>query len=438
MRRIASTLLLLPLLLGPGCFSPPDPRLIGADGTSGGVDDSSSGPGSDGSDPSDSGTESGSTGGGLPDPPTGPAESTTGDESSTSTGDGPMGSTPGESGDGSSEGEATTTTDDPVEVIDADYYVDAAAEGGDGSLEAPFTTITQALAVAQSGEVVAAFPGVYDAELGESFPLQIPTGVTLVGDPPDRGAGSSPTVISGHAVIEGDFQAAIVPGVNTEVRGFTIEGGTELSHFGVFVETNAILAENTHASSYGGVRLAGGAPMIELSTFETSSYGVSGCFGTGTIHDNRFVTPALNVDLQGTGPCTVSDNLIEGTGQVGIQNQGGSHVITGNTFDMPNGYTYGCLSTSGSSMVRDNDCDIDQGPAVRITSAGSPDLGVPGEAGNNILGHVNAVGIVLEGSASVTARGNAWATPSPSCGDQIVVEGTGTVWWGNGPQDFCD
>lgn len=448
MRRLVPPTLLFPLaLLGGGCFAPGETLLIEAEGTSGGQASSGETP-TDDAGPGQSGPDGNSTG--ADDATTGPIDTTDGtgagpDDASSTGGDDTTGEpddgSSGSSGDGpTDDGSSSTSGDEPVNVIDADVYVDAdeGNDKGDGSLADPVATITAALEMADNGDVIAVFPGTYDEEGGEEFPLQIPSGVSLIGDPQDRGAGANPTVISGSGLIEGDFHAAIEPGVNTEIRGFTIVGGTTLLHFGVFVETNAVLAENTYDASYGGIRLAGGSPMIEQSTFETNSYGVYGCFGTGTIDDNHFVSPALNVDLQGVGPCTVSNNLIEGTGQVGIQNQGGSHVISGNTFDMPNGYTYGCLSTSGTSVVRDNHCDVDQGAAIRVISSGSPNLGTPDEPGNNMLGHINAIGVQHEGTSAITARGNAWATPSPSCGAQIVVEGTGNVWWGNGPQDVCE
>ncbi len=454
MRRstLACSALLVSLSLSGGCFAPDRASQVdtdegsaeGSQGSESGMspttatDSSAPTPGSSATSGPSSDTEpdDGSTGSDA-ESDTEPDDHSTTDVSGTTI-DPSEGSSSGDGGSSGGGAEGSSSGGEVV-VIDADLYVDAQMgdDDNDGSLDAPWATVTHAMSVVESGETVGVFPGLYDEAHGESFPIEVPAGVTLIGDPDDRGAGAQTTTISGTGVVEGDILAAIVPGVNTEIRGFTLVGATSLLSFGVFVETNALLAQNTYASSYGGVRLAGGDPRIERSTFETTSYGVYGCFGTGTIHDNHFVTPALNIDLQGTGPCTVSDNLIEGSGQLGIQNQGGDHVITGNTFDKPNGYTYGCILTRGASLIRNNVCDVDQGDAIRVLDGGSPNLGVPAEPGNNTLGHLNTVGVHALGAGSITARGNAWATPVPTCGVQIVSEGGANVWWGNGNTDFC-
>ena len=379
----------------------------------------------------------------------GPASSaTTGSQGDASTDDGtPQPDTGAQTSDDGGTTAVTTVADESGEsgesgdssgdtgqaVIRADIYVDAATgnDGNDGSLGAPKQTITAGLAIATSGDVVAVFPGQYDAPHGELFPIDVGAGVTLVGDPEHRGVGATSTRILGNGMIDNDNSAAVELHNGAEIRGFAITSSSDLLSFGVYVAVDATIAENTFDFSYGGVRLAGGGSHTEMNTFETNSYGVYGCDGgTGVVSDNHFITPALPVDIRGGGSCDVIDNLIEGNGQVGMQNQGGANLVAGNTFDQPTGYTYGCFSGGAGAMLRDNDCNVATGMAIRVTGSQTLDLGTAGDLGGNILGTNNAVGIVVLDSADVHAMGNTWANGGVTCGVDIELQGTGSVTYG--------
>ena len=72
----------------------------------------------------------------------------------------------------------------PADPGGADIYVDAVNGDDDlgaGSAAAPYKTITKALSLARSGDVVTAMPGIYDTAIGETFPIDIPDGVTVQG-----------------------------------------------------------------------------------------------------------------------------------------------------------------------------------------------------------------------------------------------------------------
>ncbi len=420
--------ILAALSLTPACFSP-EP---------GSTDPSE---GSSGTSPSASGSSANS------------ATSTTGDSmSGDSTDDG---STPSDSGvdpsdddgtdttDGADTTDGTTTaggeessessSDSGAAVIPADIYVDGVTgdDANDGSLGAPKRTITAGLAAATSGEVVAVFPGQYDAPHGEVFPIELGVGVTLVGDPDNRGIGATTTRILGNGMIDNDNSAAIEMHNGSEIRGFAITSSSDLLSFGIFVDVDATIEDNTFDFSYGGVRLAGGGSQTRLNTFETSSYGVYGCDGgTGVIAENHFVTPALPIDIRGGGSCDVLDNWIEGNGQVGLQNQGGANLVVGNTFNNPAGYTYGCVSASGSPTLRDNTCDVTTGIAMRLIGSQLIDLGTAADPGGNTFGANGAVGIVVTNNADVQAMGNTWANGNVTCGVDIDVQGAGTVTYG--------
>jgi len=99
------------------------------------------------------------------------------------------------------------------------YYVDAStpAGTGDGSSANPWTTISEAVAVAVAGDTISVAAGTYDSALGESFPLYPATGTSIIGAPGAiveevsaargvnalfvyDGAGSGPTLLSGFTI----------------------------------------------------------------------------------------------------------------------------------------------------------------------------------------------------------------------------------------------
>ena len=65
-----------------------------------------------------------------------------------------------------------------------DFFVSPLGDdAGSGLAGSPFRTLTKALSVAVDGDTVTVASGDYDVPGGESFPLLIPDGVSIVGDP---------------------------------------------------------------------------------------------------------------------------------------------------------------------------------------------------------------------------------------------------------------
>jgi len=71
---------------------------------------------------------------------------------------------------------------------------------GTGSDRAPFQTITHALKVAQPYTVIQLAAGVYSAQSGETFPLQVRPKITLQGDPRQPGQG---VIVQGQIALNG-------------------------------------------------------------------------------------------------------------------------------------------------------------------------------------------------------------------------------------------
>ncbi|NJN75202.1 MAG: DUF1565 domain-containing protein [Synechococcaceae cyanobacterium RL_1_2] len=71
------------------------------------------------------------------------------------------------------------------------FYVDSKTGKSQaaGDRENPFATITEALRQAKLGSLIQLNDGEYNAETGETFPLIVPTGVELRGNPGTRRSG---------------------------------------------------------------------------------------------------------------------------------------------------------------------------------------------------------------------------------------------------------
>jgi len=156
-------------------------------------------------------------------------------------------------------------------------YVNAVT-GNDGNLGtsgAPFKTITKALSVAPSYSAIFVAPGSYNASNGETFPLVLPTGVNLVGDPGTRG---STTVIQGGAQVSGppgDW-AVVVMGTNTLLAGFTVTSSSPVSgHFAIIFSGlgNAIAAANAITGNDGGIYVwSGSGGYVDNNVFSANPH----------------------------------------------------------------------------------------------------------------------------------------------------------------------
>jgi hypothetical protein len=224
-----------------------------------------------------------------------------------------------------------------------------------GSAAAPFKTLTKALSVAVSGQQVNVRPGTYDAANGESFPLNVPGGVILLGDEATRGAGPPVTKISGSGPV-GGFAAAVVPSTGATIAGFTIT-------------TNG-------ANNAMGVEPSGSGVTIRNNTIVGSHIGVY------VINNTTNHQILLN---------TITGNASDGIGYI-ITSAGGkaeSNLLTGNAFGVE-------FDSPGGDMGG----------------------GAGGSVGNNILS-CNTGSDIWAQSAAMTASNNKWdhAPPTTSTSD---------------------
>jgi parallel beta-helix repeat protein len=335
-----------------------------------------------------------------------------------------------------------------------DYYVHGSS-GSDtnlGTVQAPFKTVTYAVAAAGPDKTICVLPGTYDAALGETFPIWLQGGQALVGDVASKGAGAAPTTIfgSGDAVraMSDGYRATLVVADGCSVAGFSITATNQYLGFGIYINGVSVsISDNTFGSAtahlYGGVVPFGDhASVITRNDFQTSSYGVYSisCSGGMVVESNLFqAVVSQPIDILGSSNNTIiRGNTIIGTGDCGIQVQSGTPLIEDNVFNHPGGYSnYGAiryLGGVGNPKARGNTftCAL----AVSIEYAG-PDLGTAGDPGGNDFSGVTGAAVHHMGSSSVSAVGNTWASSPPDCGSDIVITGGGTVIWGAEVGESC-
>lgn len=318
-----------------------------------------------------------------------------------------------------------------------DRYVNQATgdDANTGKSGSPWETITYAVATADSDITIHVAPGTYDDASGETFPITLKKGQTLVGDVANQGAGATPTLIRGEAPYTASSLVAgatVVGAWYARVAGFSIESvTTPLNYAGIAIDgVDMEIDHNTFRNAtYSGVNSGYGANVdVHDNLFQSSSYGVF-VDGSGivTIHDNTMEMGVFGVRCFGIDSLDVAHNMINTTRQ-GVQWGGGLAAnIHDNTFNSPTGYEYGGVSiTAANSVVRHN--TFLTGPGVYVFDFASvPDVGTAASPGLNDFSAIVGVALVHHGSGTVMAIGNTWANTPPQVGVDIVIDGGGSV-----------
>jgi len=336
---------------------------------------------------------------------------------------------------------------------DASFFVHASSgsNANPGTVRAPFRTITHAVSMVGPNQSICVLPGRYDAALGEVFPIYLEHDQYLIGDVLNKGVGPESTIVFGSGDVPGTmpdgYKAALVLAQNCLVSGLNIDDAYEYHRFGIYFDAVAVtISDNTFGSAaatlYGGVVPFGDqSSVIERNEFQTNSYGVYCNNGSGgmRVKDNVFRYMAIPIDVLGpSNNATIEGNTIIGSGQCGLQVQEGSPLIKDNVFDHPGGYsTYGAIIVGAALVnpkVRGNTFTCALGVNIEF---GDPDLGTAAEPGGNDFSGVTGTVVRNGGTASVSAIGNTWPGAAPVCGYDIVITGSGSVVWGEGPGEAC-
>jgi len=344
---------------------------------------------------------------------------------------------------GCSEDEETPAGPQPPQY---DYFVDAASgiDNNPGTDTEPFMTISHAVSTADVNKRIKVLPGTYDTALGESFPIELKEGQVLVGFEDEKGDGTEPTEIYGYGEFMNGWYTTVIGAEGSSISGFKIGDPTSRTHHFAVVSDSVTMQISFNTvvhGTYGGVYIEGtGTTAVEFNVFANNSYGVymTNCPDGPAVRFNAFLSSlAIPVNLQNAGSyAEITNNTITGNGQSGIQLQDyTSALIERNTFNGTNGYMYGAIS-----------CDPGITPGIRwnvfscitaviIRGDAFPTLGMEVMPGHNDFSQVTGVSIQHDGTNSIYAIGNTWPNDPPIENEDIVVNGSGMIIYGTGPDD---
>jgi parallel beta-helix repeat protein len=235
-----------------------------------------------------------------------------------------------------------------------------------GSQSAPFKTITKALSQAQSDTTIQLTAGNYNAASGETFPLDIPSGVKVVGNEGNKGNG---ILIEGSGEYNSRTQAGqnvtILLANAAELRGVSV---TNLAKRGT-----AVWVEST-------------APTIANCTFSNSKR--EGVFTTGdakpTILNNAFIDNEGNgISITRNSQGEIRGNTCKQAGS-GITIDGTSAPKVVDNKISENRYGI-IISGEARPVLRNNLIEKNTEDGLSVTGKAVPDLGKSNDPGSNTL-----------------------------------------------------
>lgn len=281
---------------------------------------------------------------------------------------------------------------------------------GNGSDRAPFKTITQALKVARENTVIYLAPGTYSEQSGETFPLQLKSGITLQGDPPNKGRGViirggslfiSPTFARQNVAILAASKSGIagvtVTNPNTRGYGIWIESSSPVvadctfignSHDGISIAGNsAPLIRNNYFANNGanGMTIYGSSrPEVRENIFEKTGFGINiGHNATPIITGNRISQNTDGIVIQGKARPILRGNTIESNSRDGLI------ALTDTLPDL------GTAQEPAGNIFRNNGrYEINAGTAVQIIPVYGNQL-----ATRRLVGRINLDGNLIQVSA---------------------------------------
>ncbi|MEQ8465467.1 S-layer homology domain-containing protein [Coleofasciculus sp. E1-EBD-02] len=297
-------------------------------------------------------------------------------------------------------------------------YVNPATgnDSATGDQSAPFKTLSKALQQAQADTTIQLTAGTYNATSGEIFPLQVPSGVKLVGNEQNKGDG---------IVIEGNGEY-ISPTLAQQNITLLLEDTTEVR--GVTVTNKATRGT--------GIWIESTDPTITNCTFTQCDR--EGVLATGTakpnVVDNDFIDNGGNgISFTKKAQGEIKDNTCKGAGY-GISIDGEAtprivdNLITENRFGVG-------ISVDSKPILRDNTIEDNQEYGIAVTGNAEPDLGKSqDDPGNNIFRNNGKFAILNSSKNTLLSWGNQLTTNQVS--GSINIEGSiSDGGGGNGDDD---
>ena len=261
------------------------------------------------------------------------------------------------------------------------------SDSADGSQSTPLKTITKALQNAKSDTTIQLVAGTYNAASGETFPLEVPSGVKVVGNEGNKGNGIA---IEGSGQYNSRTQAGqnvtILLESNAELRGVTV---TNLATRGT-----AVWIEST-------------APTVANCTFTKCKR--EGVFATGdanpVILNNDFLDNAGNgVSITRNTTGEIRGNTCKGAGS-GLSIDGSSTPKVVNNTITQNRYGI-IVSGDAKPVLRNNRIENNTEEGLTVTGKALPDLGKSNDPGNNTIRNNNQYDVNNASSNQLVAFGN--------------------------------
>ena len=243
-------------------------------------------------------------------------------------------------------------------------------QGNDSFGSPTYRTITAAIAAnPEVGTIFQLSNGTYSEANGENFPIRLPKGAILRGDPSLNG--SNVMINGGGRFVSSTFASqniAIAAATDSRIEGVTITNSNPRG-YGLWLESsrNVIITNNSFVrSTHDGIFLTGSAnAYIGNNLFANNRGSGLSALGTSTgeIRDNRFENTGFGLSIGQQSQVVVANNNIS-------RNVDG--IIISNT----------AQPTLRGNAIADNQRN---GLVVLSSSNGSPrpDLGTTSSLGNN-------------------------------------------------------
>ena len=259
------------------------------------------------------------------------------------------------------------------------------SNSNNGSDNAPFKTLTHALSVASTNSIIKLAPGNYTRNSGEVFPIQLKSGVTVQGEPSDRGQN---VIIQGSGLFLSKTSAR---------QQITILGTDRAGLLGVTVS-------NLDPQGYG-LWIESSSPVVTDSTFTSNGHdGVSIVGNSAPILKNNYFynNGANGITIYGTSRPEIRDSIFEKTG-FGINiTQNSAPRITGNRIT---GNKDGIVVQGRATPIfRSNVIDGNDRDGLVTIATSRPDLGTKTDQGNNTF--------MNNGGLDINARSNSQVIPA--------------------------
>ncbi|MEK0187028.1 DUF1565 domain-containing protein [Microcoleus anatoxicus] len=260
---------------------------------------------------------------------------------------------------------------------------DAAA----GSQSSPLKTIARAIGIAPYGTIVQLASGTYSAASGEQFPLDIPSGIKIIGNESNKG---SSIIIQGSGKFVSPSAAGqnvtILLGTDAELRGVTVIN-PEIRGTAVWIESTsptvanctltkskregifatgtanpAILDNIFLENSAAGVIMAGSAKgVLRRNTFQNTGFGISlQAQSAPLIVENQILQNRSGIVLAGDSQPTIRKNRIEKNVEDGLTVVGKAMPDVGTAQDL-----------GGNVFVNNGEFDLQNATGVKIFAVGN-------------------------------------------------------------------